>query len=144
MKDFDVLRANREQQDRTFQLGGVTFRFRPSIPPQDAAELYDYLDGFTPSLPLLEQVALIERAIKRFLEPEFQATWDEVRATSDPPVTFEDIQRVVGYILEVVLGRPILQLDGSGGTASSDGTRSTGGSGSPAVLASVPSASASS
>lgn len=144
MKDFDALRSSREQHDRTFKLGGEIFTFRASIVPEEAAELYDHLDGFTPPLPLLEEVALVERAIKTFLEPGCRDLWDRVRAEADPPITHEDIQRTVGYILEVILGRPILQLDGSGGTPSSTGTRSTGVSDSRAALASVPSASASS
>lgn len=144
MKDFDELRANREQQDRTFRLSGREFRFRAATRPEETAELFDWLDGFAPPMPQIEATALCDRAIKALLEPDSAPLWDEVRSEDDPPVTQTEILAIIAHILEVQTGRPILQLDGSGGTPSSTGTRSTGASASPAGPVLVPSASASS
>lgn len=144
MKDFDALRTNREQQDRTFKLSGRDFRFRAATRPEETAELFDWLDGFTPAMPQVEATALCDRAIKRLLEPESAPLWDEVRAEDDPPVTQNEILAIIAHILEVQTGRPILQLDGSGGTPSSTGTTPTDRSDSPAGSASLRSVSASS
>ena len=144
MKDFDALRANREQQDRTLKLSGREFRFRPATRPEETAELFDWLDGFTGPMPQVEATALCDRAIKTLLEPESAPVWDEVRRENDPPVTQTEILAIIAHILEVQTGRPILQLDGSGGTPSSTGTTRTAESASPAGPALVPSHSASS
>lgn len=144
MKDFDALRAGREQQDRTFTLSGREFRFRHATRPEETAELFDWLDGFTTNLPQIEALGVCDRAMKTLLEPEFAAVWDEVRADADRPVTQNEILEVLAHILEVQTGRPILRLDGSGGLPSSNGMRLTDASVSPAAAASVPSASATS
>lgn len=128
MKDFDAARTAREQRDRTFRLSGREFRFRTATRPEETAELFDWLDGFTPNLPQVEATALCDRAIKVLLEPEFGNAWDEVRAENDPPVTQGEILEIIGHILEVQTGRPILQLEGSGGTPSSTGTPQTAAS----------------
>lgn len=136
MKDFDALRAQRESRDRTFKIAGRTFRYRPATRPEEVAELFDWLDGFTPMLPQLDALAVLDRAMVVLLEPDCRDDWQAARADTDEPITQNEILEILAEILEVQTGRPILQLAASSGSASGNGTSSTGGSGSPAAPAS--------
>lgn len=62
-KDFDQARAERPggaASDRTFTLGGRTFRFRAGIEPEAYAEYADWL-----SVPLVEEVGIVEHALSK-------------------------------------------------------------------------------
>lgn len=45
MKDFDVARREREQADRSFQIGGKQFKYRPAVAPEAIMSWSDFAGG---------------------------------------------------------------------------------------------------
>lgn len=121
MKDFDVVRAeNREHGDRRFKIGGHEFAFKAYSSPELYAATWSANDD-------LEWLKAADAFIVSVLEPADQEQWAKIRAVdAAEPLSFTDVRDVMDFILEVTSGRPTAASNGSSGTPSAHGTKSTG------------------
>lgn len=127
MKDFDIIRAERINPDRSVKVGGQTLKFKPGIPAEMFAE---WLDG----RPVNEKAALVEadKFVLACLEPGQEEKWREARSPDlEHPLSIQDIRDVIEHILEVVVNRPTVRPPDSSSTSAASGTTSTESSPSP-------------
>ncbi len=122
MKDFDVIRLEKVNPDRTIKIGGETFEFKPIVAADDWAA---WIDGTATTQE--EYLGEMDKFILACLEPGQENKWAKVR---DPrlkpvPLSKDDISDVVIHIIEVVVGRPTVPPSGSPGGESAGGTSST-------------------
>lgn len=122
MKDFDAERKIRE--DREFRIGGKTFRFKPSVQQEPVDLYYDSLGSAEGTNS--ELLTVMDNLVLAGLEPEYHETWREVRGADVPiPLMGDDIHKVIRYMFEVMLDRPIESPSDSTSTQSPTGTSST-------------------
>lgn len=119
MKDFDTRRKERAERDRGFTLGGESFVMKAGVRPEVLAA-YEAIDvAATPEAKL----AQMDGMVLDFLETEDGAAeerWRKVRSIEENPVTLQDIQDVIEWMIEAQTGRPTGQpsasTDGPGAT----------------------------
>jgi hypothetical protein len=148
-------RAQRPEEERTFVIGGETFVYRPSVPPEGYkrwsamtggefilrdAQGKPVLDpaSNTPISTLTEDdaLAILDETVISFLEPQYEEAWRRVRAADAPnPLTLDDIRALIRWLFEEQTGRPTgRSSDSSNGSRTADhGTRSTDASSSQAA-----------
>lgn len=132
MKNFDEARKEREQRDRSFQIGGEDFTYRPAVAPE-AILRWSQMTGGEMADELTEEqaLAIFDETVVAFLEPGQEEQWAKVR---DPeaahPLNISDLRELVSWLFEEQTGRPTEPpSDSSDGPESpGTGTRSTGGS----------------
>ena len=122
MKDFDIIRAERENADRTFKIGGETFTFRPYVAPEHIIEMQMAITDD-------EYLTAVDRILPAHLLEEGQEDkWMRARKENPQPLSIYDISQVINHIQAVVSGRPTVPSTGSLPTASPTGMILTGGS----------------
>lgn len=123
MRDFDVVRAEREGIDREFRIGGEEFRCRAFVAPQPFMEIFESLSkGDREFWGTLDAVYPTE-----ILEPGFEDQWARLRDrknTRAPSV--RDMIDVTNFVTEVISGRPTVPSTVSSDTSPINGTGSTG------------------
>ena len=138
MKDFDegrVAALNTPEADRTFVIGGETFTCRASVRPEVMFEIAE-MDADTPSPQVF---AIIDRLVLNMIEPvnDAQNRWRALREREDDPLTINDLNGLVSWLVEQQAGRPTeapsLSLPGR----ETNGTPSTASSSSDPAAASV-------
>lgn len=131
-KDFDTERAEVEQRDRTFTLAGREFKFRLGVRPEALIEYSDFVTGRL-QLDERDAIAMLDRTMSEYLEPEYHSVWKEARedTTIAHPITSDDIFRVIGYMTEVLTVRPTKASSDSSSGDESTGTTSTDDSPAP-------------
>lgn len=131
MKDFDTARRKREQADRTFKIAGSEFRFRAAVAPEAILGWSQMTAGADVSEA--EWLTIIDETITAMLEPEFAKEWERIR---DPelahPLNLSDLQDVLQWLIEQVVGRPTGPPSDSSTSDGDTGTQLTVVSSSPA------------
>lgn len=121
MKDFDLIRLEKVNSDRTIKIGGEEFTFKAAVAAEDWAA---WIDGG--STTQAEYLVEMDTFVLAALEPGQEDKWRAVRDPSaDFPLSKDDIQEVIVHIVEVVVGRPIVRQSASPGGGSAAGTSST-------------------
>lgn len=129
MKDFDARRRERAERDRGFTLGGETFVMKPGVRPEVLAA-YESIDvDASPEAKL----ATMDGMILDFLDTSDGAAdrYAAVRKIEDNPVTLQDIQQVIEWMIEVQTGRPTGQSSDSSPGVTGTVTPLTAASSSP-------------
>lgn len=120
MKDFDGARAERsarDEEERTFKLGGETFTIRPAVRPETLIAA----SRVKTDSEIADDVAAFDEMLEGFLEPVDRDRYRELRLREDDPVTFADLMDVAQWAVEVNTGRPTGQP-----SLSSPGLKPTG------------------
>lgn len=130
MRDFDQERRAREEQDRSFIIGGETFVRRASVRPEAIAE-FDAIDTATKPADVLR---IADDALLGMIEAEGHDRWRTLRQREEDAVNLGDILAVVEWLIEAQVERtptqqPSPSTAGRGRTAA----KSTDGSSSPAA-----------
>lgn len=130
MKDFDVIRAERVNADRSFRIGGITFTYKPSV---SADLLADYFDAtFSVEGTNADVVAKADALVLGWLEPGQEDAWRAVRsASAESPLSMRDIQEIITHMTEILAGRPTESASDSSSTSERTGTTSVEQSPSP-------------
>lgn len=127
MKDFDVIRAERVNADRTFRLAGEDFTFRASVGADQLAQYEDAMVQVTASATDL--LAAMDSYILACLEPGQDEKWRTARnGGAELPVSVGDMRAVIDHINEVITGRPTGKPSDSSTQPSTTGTESTAAS----------------
>ena len=127
MKDFDIIRAEKLNADRTVKLGGEILTFRPSVPADVLAEWWD-----TTHESEVEALQATDAFILQLLEPGQEDAWRRVRSPQQEiPVTNSDLREFVLHVLAVMSGRPTERSSDFTGTRSATGIESKGTDSSP-------------
>jgi len=138
VKDFDVLRKQREAQDRMFQIGGETFVRRASVRPE-AVEPWESV-GSNPDITSGDVIARMDETVINLIEPgpkgEAHKRWKALRAREDDAVNLGDMIDVITWLVEEQSARPTQSPGSFSGEPDTTGTPSTGAS-SPPVLQEV-------
>lgn len=121
MKDFDLDLALVSEDDRTFNLRGTKFTFKPRVAAEDLARYEDA--RFNPEKSSLDVLEEADKLVSTCLNGQ-QADWTKLRKEGDPPLSFQDINGVIEHMLEVTSRRPIEPSGVSGATRSPGGTTS--------------------
>ena len=127
--DFDVARKQRATRDardrakRTFRIGGETFTWAPSARPEALTVLTTIRPGVRDAegnyvldadgepvdrgTPLHESVEIIDGIIEDLIEPDNDAhtRWHELRTRKVDPITLEDMQELVQWLIVQVANR---------------------------------------
>ena len=128
MKNFDEARAEREARDRSFQIGGETFSYRPAIAPEAILRWSQMTGGEMPDLTEVEAIEIFDETVVAFLEPGQDEKWARVRSKdAKHPINLADLRALVSWLFEEQTGRPTSQpSDSSGGPETEPtGTNST-------------------
>lgn len=130
MRDFDIDRAAREDNDRTFRIGGQEFTFRPYVHPNTMVRFQaSFGQGDEHFLAELDKIISTE-----LLEPGQEEEWLKLRAEDHPkPPSAFDLVEVYNYVMGEATGRPTERSSDSTGTSSPTGTASRGNSRSKAL-----------
>lgn len=121
MHNFDTDRENRLLGDRSFQIGGETFTYRPSVAPEKLVRWAE----MTVDTPEMEAIAIIDETIIAFLESGQAEKWQKVRDPDLPnPLNANDISGLVRWLMEEQTGRPTSPSSGST-TGSANGAPGT-------------------
>lgn len=135
MKDFDALRSEREQRDRTFKIAGREFKFRPALAAEKYSLYLHLADEQAQARWPEESFEIMNGTILELLEPDSREAWNEVIGNSlDHPISLLDMDQIIQHCVAVQTGRPTAPLSSSGTQGGSGSTTSTGGSESPAAL----------
>lgn len=124
MKDFDVERQFRSDQDRDFKIGGEVFRAKASVRPEVLVP-FDEIGEETTST---ETLAIIDELVVNMLEPndDSEARYRALRERADDAVSLDDLQELAKYLVEVQTGgRPTEQPGDSSAGPGNTGTNST-------------------
>lgn len=128
MKDFDTERAARptlDEEERTFKLGGETFVIRPQVRPDVLTPVAGIgTDGAPPGVVL----AILDEFLTEILEGDGPERYMTLRARETDILTFQDLDDVSAWAMEVVTGRPTERSSPSTGSPGPTGTTSTEGS----------------
>ena len=136
MKDFDALRSEREQRDRSFRIAGRDFRFRPAIPAQTYSLYLELMDKMSEGRWPEASFETLNATMVDLLELDDREAWADVLAASNGnPISFEDIADIIDYCVSVQTGRPTAPRSPSSPTGGSGSTKSTDASDSPAAAA---------
>lgn len=127
MHNFDVERETRLQGDRTFQIGGQTFTYRPSVAPEKLIRWAE----MSVDTPEMEAIEIIDETVVAFLEDGQAEKWKAVRNPDLPnPLNANDISGLVKWLMEEQTGRP---------TSPSSASTTGSGNGAPGtILTGVP------
>jgi len=144
MKNFDLDRQVRVDQDRSFQINGQTFTHKPAVAPEAllgwsamvGGEFVERDENGTillgpdalPISSLSEQKALeiYESTILTFLEAGQEERWAEVRNPAQAnPINLKDLTDLITWLFEETSGRP------TGPSSSSSGSGAGGANGVP-------------
>jgi hypothetical protein len=122
-KNFDEQRAERAALDRDFIIGGEHFRARPGVRPEKLSR-YDDLDADS---TVEETLAIVDELILAMIEEDDNAheRYRALRLRDDDPVTVEDLQELVKWLMEAQTGRPTGQPGDSSAGPERTGTIST-------------------
>lgn len=104
MKDFDQVREERRQADRSFKIGGETFVRKVGVRPEVLAE-YEKLEETTAATETLE---LIDGIVVDLIE-DADGGHDRYRALrqrEEDPLSLADMQEMVQWLVEEETGRP--------------------------------------
>lgn len=121
---IEKARAEREQAQRTFTLGGETFTHRPTAEMETLADYYDMTSGRT-NVDNHEAIAIIDRTVLAFLEPGQEEKWAKIRHSETHPLSVGDCHGLIEALLAATTGRPTLRPTDSTGGPSTNGTTST-------------------
>jgi hypothetical protein len=129
MHDFDTARKQRAARDaktaasRTFQIGGEKFTWAPSARPEALTVLTTIRPGKRDNTgayildaddepvdrgtPLHESVAIIDSIITDLIEDKDNAheRWASLRTRTNDPITLEDMQELVQWLISQVANR---------------------------------------
>lgn len=142
MRDFDAERAERENRERTFRLGGHEFRFRPALEARTYSTYLELMDRMAGGAWPEGSFDVLNATVLALLEPEYHERWSELVAVPAEgprvanPVTFDEIVSVIEFCVESQTVRPTSRSSVSGSSGDNGSTRSTGVSGSPAATSS--------
>lgn len=129
MKDFDEVRNERRKTDdeRTFVVGGETFRVRSSIKPEWVVP-YEDLDPNTNSAA--DYIAVMDDLVRAIIVPDDDAAarYTAVRAREEDALDLTTLRELIGWMIEMATGRPTGPRADSSPTRASTGTSSTGDS----------------
>jgi hypothetical protein len=144
-KDFDALRKQREQRERSFTIAGREWHFRPALPAETYSLYLELMDQMSQGRWPSGAFDILNGTILALLEDGEQEAWEEIVAVRNGnPLSFEDLSDVIDYCVGIQTGRPTQPRSPSGTTGGSGGTSSTDGSGLrevPAPAASISGAS---
>lgn len=136
MKDFDTLRSQREQRERTFKIAGHEFRFRPALPAHSYSLYLELMDKMSEGRWPEGSFDTLNGTILALLEPDYHDLWGQViDESSDNPVSFEDLSDIIDYCVSVQTGRPTKPPSVSTVSGGNGSTRLTDVSDSPEPLA---------
>lgn len=131
-RNFDAERSQRPMEE--FTIGGEVFHVKRSIRPEALVAYEEMPDGVGGT----QALGIIDSVIVECLADEDGAErWARVRQlTGDLEVGMADLQDLIEWLMEVILGRPTAPaVSFSAGPPVTDGTPSTDASSSPAALA---------
>jgi hypothetical protein len=135
MRNFDEGRhaRRRTEEERTFVLHGETFVLRAAVRPEvlNAFDLISDASGVTETMKALDEM-FVDLIDDRDGAADRYAT---IRADDTDPITLEDLDDVVKWMIEVVTGRPTSSPSGSTDGREATGTTSTVDSSSQALQA---------
>lgn len=125
MHDFDVDRAAKYEQDRSFKIGGEKFIHRPSVRPELMADWED----ISTTTPAREVLAITDALIVAWLDTDADPTgpdrYKALRQRDSDPIGGGDLSALVTWLYRQSTRRPTVppspSSDGSGAT----GTTST-------------------
>lgn len=125
-KNFDEKRAARAAfMDRNFILGGEEFTMRAAVRPE-ALVAYESLDA---SADISTTLGIIDGLIIAFLEPgpggDAHSRYRQIRERDEDPISVEDLQELVEWMMEVYTARPTEQPGESSESPGTTGTLST-------------------
>jgi hypothetical protein len=123
-KDFDTDRIHRAERDRSFTIGGETFTYRASIPPEDLAEWNEAVSG-EKELGERGWITLYDDTILRLLEPGQDEKWRAARSDETLPLNLGDMRGLMEWLLAEQSGRPTGQSSASTNGGGTTGTSST-------------------
>lgn len=126
MKDFDTKRKERSDRDRSFKIGGETFVRRTGLRPEILLP-WEKIGDDTPASEVLETIDLL---VTDFIESgdDAVARYKALREREDDPVTLEDLQELVEWLVAEQTGRPTGPPSGSTPSGAPQGNGSTGAS----------------
>lgn len=123
MKNFDEAREERERRDRSFQIGGQEFTYRPAVSPEAILRWSQMTGGEMPDLTEQEAISILDDTVGAFLEPGQEKKWKAVR---DPdlknPLNISDLRDLIAWLFEEQAGRPTSPPSGSSGGSETGGT----------------------
>jgi len=132
VRDFDKARQVRLDRDRTFQIGGETFSFRPAVAPEALLEYNSAITGDLTDLKENDWIRIYDDTIIAMLEDGQGDRWHHARRLdSDNPLNADDINAVLQWILEQVTGHPTGQPSDSSTSSDGNGTPSKDNSSEP-------------
>lgn len=135
MRNFDDSRkkSRASEEARTFVLGGETFVLRPAIHPE---ALEDY-DRITPESTIKETLDIVDELILNMIDTrdDSHERYHRVRSNRNDPITIDDLQELVQWMVEMQTARPTGQPGDSSPGQSSTATESTVESSSPVAEA---------
>lgn len=137
MQDFDLERRRRIAAPRTFKIAEQEFTRVSGARPETLLAWSELTgnDGADRPADGERAIELMDRLMRDLLVPESAARWAALRAVVDDPLTIQDINDVVQWVVLGVMGRPLASsvssADGSETTPSA--TDSTPPSSSPAT-----------
>lgn len=125
MHDFDIDRAARYEEDRTFKIGGETFTHRPTVRPERMAAYEEMPLDITAT----EATKLTDDLIVAWLDttndPDAVDRYRKLREREDDPIGGGDLSDIIRWLYRQSTRRPTQSpapsSDGSGAT----GTTST-------------------
>lgn len=138
MHNFDEARAEREARDRSFQIGGKGFTYRPAVAPEAILSWSKMTGGEIPDLTEEQALSIFDETVAAFLEPGQEKMWKEVRdPKAEHPLNIGDLRELVSWLFEEQAGRPTGPPSGStdGSESGETGTSSKADSPLQAVLA---------
>jgi hypothetical protein len=127
VKDFDAVREQRAQEDRSFKIGGETFVRKVGVRPEVLAE-YDQIGADTSAT---ETLKIVDECILAMVENHdgSHERWSALRTREEDPVTLGDMQALVEWLIEEETERsPTQPSSPSTGGRKPTRTRSTGAS----------------
>lgn len=101
MKDFDAARPEVPVEDRQCRFRGLVLTARRAVRPEALAAFRDAAPG-SAAQDLLDYEAFISAA----LEPESASEWGRMRADESDPVSLQEVEDMVRWLVERASGRP--------------------------------------
>lgn len=131
MKNFDEKRKIRADRDRSFTIGGESFVIKSGLRP----EVMLPWESIGETTAASEVLVTIDQLVHEMIEPadDAHARYDALRQRDEDPVTLEDLQELIEWLIAEQTGRPTGQPSGSTPSAVTTPTGSTESSSSPAA-----------
>lgn len=148
--NFDSARKERAEaeaatrDERVFTIGGQDFYWKPGVRPEALSDLAKIKPGkrdkdgelikdkngdpVDAGTPMNETIEIIDRIIVAMIDPadDAHARWREVRAVEDDPITLDDMQTLVQWLIEQQTGRtPTVPRSPSGGGRGTEKTETS-------------------